>query len=191
MPSVSLDSLEADVDFAGSLPFHNLVVVAVPPLLLVMVVVVVAAVARLELVSFVLLFVLPNVDDITSGRTLSLLSTVPVFSALISRSSSIWTSSINLLVDFTDLPPLTSRSFCATFATFATDEDNDADVVVDVVVVVVIGSFTVSTVAGAVDVDADADDDLTEPFEIDFGVTIVDVPFSVGFGRLFNGHAGV
>lgn len=189
MPSVSLDSLEADVDFADSLPFHNLVVVAVPPLLLVMVVVVVAAVARLELESFVLLFVLPNVDDITSGRTLSLLSTVPVFSALISRSSSIWTSSINLLFVFTDLPPLTSRSFCATFATFATDEDNDADVVV--VVVVVIGSFTVSTVAGTVDVDADADDDFAEPFEIDFGVTIVDVPFSVGFGRLFNGHAGV
>lgn len=117
-----------------------------------------------------MLFALLNVDVITSGRILSLLSTVPVFSALISRSSSIWTSSIKLF-NFIGLTlALEERSFSGTVA-FATDDDDD-DVVVD------------NGVA------------LFFPFAIGFvtlmvASVVVDVPFSVGFGRFFSGHAGV
>lgn len=118
------------------------------------------------------LFALLNVDVITSGRILSLLSTVPVFSAFISRSSSIWTSSIKLF-DFIGLPlALEERSFSGTVA-FATEDNDDDDVIV-----------------AAADGVA-----LFSPFAIGFvtlmAASVVDVPFSVGFGRFFSGHAGV
>lgn len=114
-----------------------------------------------------------NVDVITSGRILSLLSTVPVFSAFISRSSSIWTSSIKLFDLIGLLGALAVRTFSGTVA-FATGDD----VVVD---------------------DSAGEDDgvvLFCPFAIDFVTLVVaaaavHVPFSVGFVRVFSGHAGV
>lgn len=127
--------------------------------------------------AWLVLFALPNLDVITSGRILSLLSTVPVFSALISRSSSIWTSSIKLF-DFIGLP--LARSFSGT-AAFATGDDADVVVVVD------------GDVVAAGEGDGVA---LFSPFAIGFVTLVVDVamvedvPFSVGFVRLFSGHAG-